>query len=147
MKKTYHLCLSAGNEIMFRDLDDYHRGFNCFAIALYKTNSAGLVESFMSTHMHLLVQTDSPKDFMMCFRLLYTTYFNKKYGRSGKLGERLHFTMEVVGYHHLLAAMSYILRMLSLCVKWENDQKKTCSLKNHITDILEEWQNILTHIE
>ena len=95
---------------MFRDLDDYHRGFNCFAIALYKTNSAGLVESFMSTHMHLLVQTDSPKDFMMCFRLLYTTYFNKKYGRSGKLGERLHFTMEVVGYHHLLAAMSYILR-------------------------------------
>ena len=110
MKKTYHLCLSAGDEIMFRDLEDYYRGFNCFAIALYKTNSAGLVESFMSTHMHLLVQTDSPKDFMMCFRLLYTTYFNKKYGRSGKLGERLHFTMEVVGYHHLLAAMSYILR-------------------------------------
>ena len=110
MKKTYHLCLSAGNEIMFRDLEDYYRGFNCFAIALYKTNSTGLVEAFMSTHIHVLVQTDSPKDFMMCFRLLYTTYFNKKYGRSGKLGERLHFTMEVVGYHHLLAAMSYILR-------------------------------------
>ena len=110
MKKTYHLCLSAGGEIMFRDLEDYNRGFNCFAIALYKTNSTGLVESFMSTHMHILVQTDSPKDFMMCFRMLYTMYFNKKYGRSGKLGEKLHFTMEVVGYHHLLAAMSYILR-------------------------------------
>ena len=95
---------------MFRDLEDYYRGFNCFAIALYKTNSTGLVEAFMSTHIHVLVQTDSPKDFMMCFRLLYTTYFNKKYGRSGKHGERLHFTMEVVGYHHLLAAMSYILR-------------------------------------
>ena len=110
MKKTYHLCLSAGDEIMFRDLEDYHRGFNCFAITLYKTNSTGLVESFMSTHMHLLVQTDSPKDFMMCFRMLYTMYFNKKYGRSGRLGEKLHFTMEVVGYHHMLAAMSYILR-------------------------------------
>ena len=110
MKKTYHLCLSAGNEIMFRDLEDYYRGFNCFAIALYKTNSTGLVESFMSTHMHVLVQTDSPRDFMMCFRMLYTLYFNKKYGRSGRLGEKLHFTMEVVGYHHLLAAMSYILR-------------------------------------
>ena len=79
MKKTYHLCLSAGDEIMFRDLEDYHRGFNCFAITLYKTNSTGLVESFMSTHMHLLVQTDSPKDFMMCLRMLYTMYFNKKY--------------------------------------------------------------------
>lgn len=110
MKKTYHVCLSAGDEIMFRDLEDYNRGFNCFAVALYKTNSTGLVESFMSTHMHLLVQTDSPKDFMMCFRMLYTMYFNKKYGRSGKLGEHLHFTMEVVGYHHMLAAMSYILR-------------------------------------
>ena len=110
MKKTYHLCLSAGNEIMFRDLEDYYRGFNCFAIALYKTNSTGLVESFMSTHMHLLVQTASPKDFMMCFRMLYTMYFNKKYGRLGKLGENLHFTMEVVGYHHMLAARSYILR-------------------------------------
>ena len=95
---------------MFRDLEDYNRGFNCFAIALYKTNSTGLVESFMSTHMHLLVQMDSPKDFMMCFRMLYTMYFNKKYGRSGKFGEKLHFTMEVVGYHHMLAAMSYILR-------------------------------------
>ena len=110
MRKTYHLCLSAGDEVMFRDLEDYNRGFNSFAIALYKTNSTGLVESFMSTHMHLLVQTDSPKDFMMCFRLIYTMYFNKKYGRSGKLGEKLHFTMEVVGYHHTLAAMSYILR-------------------------------------
>ena len=110
MRKTYHLCFSAGDEVMFRDLEDYNRGFNSFAIALYKTNSTGLVEAFMSTHMHLLVQTDYPKDFMMCFRLMYTMYFNKKYGRSGKLGEKLHFTMEVVGYHHTLAAMSYILR-------------------------------------
>ena len=110
MKKTYHLCLSAGEEVMFRDLEDYNRGFNCFAIALYKTNSTGLVESIMSTHLHQLVQTDSPKDFIRCFRMLYTMYFNKKYGRSGRLGEKLHFTMEVVGYHHMLAAMSYILR-------------------------------------
>ena len=95
---------------MFRDLEDYNRGFNSFAIALHKTNSTGLVESIMSTHTHMLVQTDSPKDFMMCFRMLYTMYFNKKYGRIGRLGENLHFTMEVVGYHHMLAAMSYILR-------------------------------------
>ena len=110
MKKTYHLCLSAGDEVMFRDLEDYNRGFNNFAIALHKTSSTGLVESIMSTHAHMLVQTDSPKDFMMCLRLPYTMYFNKKYQRSGRLGEKLHFTMEIVGYHHMLAAMSYILR-------------------------------------
>ena len=64
MKKTFHLCLSAGDEVMFRDLEDYHRGFNCFALALYKTGSTGLVEAFMSTHTHQLVQTCDPRGFM-----------------------------------------------------------------------------------
>ena len=110
MKKTYHLCLSAGDEIMFRDLEDFHRGFNCFACALYKTDSTGLVESFMSTHTHQLVQTHRPEEFMYNFRQPYSMYFNKKYHRKGRLGERHHFTMEIVGYHHILAAASYTLR-------------------------------------
>ena len=95
---------------MFRDLEDYHRGFNCFALALHRTGSTGLVESFMSTHTHQLVQTEDPKGFMIDFRRSYSTYFNHKYLRNGKLGERTHFTMELVGYHHILAAASYTLR-------------------------------------
>ena len=110
MKKTYHLCLSAGDEILFRDLEDYNRGFNCFALALYKTDSIGLVESFMSTHTHQMVQTSFPKDFMYAFRHPYAKYFNHKYQRKGKLGENSHFTMEVVGYNHMVAAASYVLR-------------------------------------
>lgn len=110
MKKTYHLCLSAGNEVLFRDLEDYNRGFNCLALALYKTGSGGLVESFMSTHVHQLSQTDDPGGLMYNFRLSYCMYFNRKYHRQGKLGEDTHFTMEVVGYHHTLAAASYVLR-------------------------------------
>ena len=47
---------------------------------------------------------------MHCFRLSYSMYFNRKYHRSGKLGERSHYTMEVVGYNHMIAAMSYVLR-------------------------------------
>lgn len=110
MKKTYHLCLSAGDEVMFRDLEDYYRGFNCFALALYKTGSAGLVESFMSTHTHQMIQTSDPKDFMFNFRNPYSKYFNRKYGRTGKLGEGHHFTLDIVGYHHMVAAASYVLR-------------------------------------
>lgn len=110
MKKTYHLCLSAGEEVMFRDLEDYNRGFNCFALALHKTGSTGLVESFMSTHAHLMVQTDNPKDFMYNFRNPYSKYFNYKYCREGKLGEKHHFTLDIVGYHHMIAAASYTLR-------------------------------------
>ena len=100
MKKTYHLCLSAGEEVLFRDLEDYNRGFNSFAIALYKTGSSGLVESFMSTHSHQLVQTEIPAELMYFFRMSYSMYFNRKYHRSGKLGEKMHFSMEVVGYCH-----------------------------------------------
>ena len=110
MKKMYHLCLSAGDEVMFRDLEDYNRGFNYLALALYKTDSTGLVESFMSTHNHQLTQTADPVALMYNFRLPYSMYFNRKYHRHGKLGEETHFTMEVVGYNHTLAAASYVLR-------------------------------------
>ncbi|MBR5856550.1 MAG: hypothetical protein IKY70_04690 [Bacteroidales bacterium] len=110
MKKTFHLCLSAADEVMFRDLEDYNRGFNCFALALYKTNSTGLVEAFMSTHTHQLVETAWPKDFMHSFRLAYSVYFNHKYQRKGRLGELDHFTLDIVGHHHFLAAASYVLR-------------------------------------
>ncbi len=110
MKKTYHLCLSAGEEVMFRDLEDYNRGFNYFALALYKTNSTGLVESFMSNHFHLMIQTEDPVAFMHCMRMPYSKYFNRKYHREGMLGEKFHFSLEVVGLYHHLAAMSYVLR-------------------------------------
>lgn len=95
---------------MFRDMEDYHKGFNCFAIALHKTGSAGLAEAFMATHTHQVIQTDKPAEFMYHFRRPYSLYFNHKYQRTGKLGEREHFTMEIIGYHHLLAALSYVLR-------------------------------------
>ena len=110
MKKTYHLCFSAGEEVLFRDAEDYNRGFNCFALALFNTDSTGLVEAEMSTHYHQLIQSVSPDEFMRHFRLSYSMYFNRKYHRSGKLGERNHYTMEVVGYNHMIAAMSYVLR-------------------------------------
>lgn len=110
MKKTYHLSLSAGNEILFRDTEDYNRGFNCFALALHHTGTTGLAESFMSNHCHLMVQTSDPIGFMHSFRQPYSKYFNCKYGRSGRLGERQHFSMEIVGIHHMLAAASYVLR-------------------------------------
>ena len=68
MKKTYHLCLSGGEEILFRDEADYNRGFNSLALTLYKTGSTGLVESFQSTHCHMMIQTDDPGGFIYTMR-------------------------------------------------------------------------------
>ena len=69
MKRTFHICLSSHDEVMFRDEDDYNRGFNTFALALYKTDSIGLVESFMSDHVHMLVQTEDPDRFIGAYRM------------------------------------------------------------------------------
>ncbi|MBO5419953.1 MAG: hypothetical protein J6A22_07705 [Bacteroidales bacterium] len=110
MKKTYHLCLSGGEEILFRGEADYNRGFNSFALALYKTGSTGLAESFQSNHCHMIVQTDDPDGLIYAMRQSYSKYFNRKYERSGRLGEKRHFTMEIAGLHHHLAAMTYVMR-------------------------------------
>ena len=110
MKKTYHLCLSGGDEVLFRDQEDYNRGFNCFALALYKTGSTGLVESFMSTHCHLMAETDDPYGLMYSMRMPYSKFFNYKYGREGRLGEKHHFQIDIVGFNHKLSAVCYTLR-------------------------------------
>ena len=83
MRKTFHLCLSGGDEVIFRDTEDYNRGFNTLAVALYKSDSIGLVESIMATHLHLLVQTSAPDRLMYYFRNSYSKYFNRKYLRLG----------------------------------------------------------------
>ena len=109
-EKSFLLCLSSDNEVLFRDDKDYIRGFNCFALALYKTDSIGLAEAFMSNHCHFIVQTSAPTAFMYAFRMPYSKYFNRKYSRSGRLGELHHFELEIRGLYHHLAAISYVLR-------------------------------------
>lgn len=110
MKKVYHICLSGGKEVMFRDREDYIRGINCLSLATYKTKTSLLAYAFMSNHVHLGVRCKDPKKLIQTFRYSYIRYFNYKYGRRGRLGERNFFQIEIEGLYHFLAAISYILR-------------------------------------
>lgn len=110
MKKTYHLCLSSGSEVMFRSDEDYIRANNCLCLAAHKTESTILGYSIMSNHTHIGVRTEDPDSFMKAFRYPYNRYFNNKYCRKGQLGEKNFFQIEINGLYHLLAALSYILR-------------------------------------
>lgn len=110
MRHLYHICLSAGDEIMYRSEEDFIRAFNCYAVALYRTGSNSLADSFMSNHFHACVETDSVRDLIFYYRTAYARYFNKKYLRHGSLGERLPFVIDVVGLYHRLAALSYTKR-------------------------------------
>ena len=110
MRKTYHLCLSSHNEVMFRSEADLCRGFNALALAILETDSRLLAEGFLTTHFHELVQTDCPEEVMRRTRYSYARFFNAKYKRRGSLGERRPFSLEVEGFHHTLAALNYVNR-------------------------------------
>ena len=110
MKRTYHLCLSGGDEVMFRQKEDYVRGINCLCLAAHKTDSILLAYTFMSNHVHIGVRTACPELLMKHFRYSYNRYFNRKYHRHGRLGEQDFFMLEIDGLYHLLTATAYILR-------------------------------------
>lgn len=95
---------------MFRSVEDYNRGYNCFALALHRTGSTELVDAFMSNHIHCGVIAEETGPLVKSFRNGYNKYFNNKYGREGGLGEMRYFCLELQGVRHILAALSYILR-------------------------------------
>jgi len=110
MRQTFHLCLSSHDEVMCRCEEDFHRAFNCFAIAVLGTESRALADGILSTHEHFGVQTDNHKELMRRIRFSYTRYFNSKYHRIGRLGEKFYFHTQLTGLKHTVAALSYIMR-------------------------------------
>lgn len=110
MKRTYHLCLSGGNEVMFRNEADYVIGINYLCMAAHKTGNDLLAYSFMSNHVHICARTKNPAELIKHFRYSYTRYFNNKYKRKGRLGEKHFFSLEIEGLYHLLTVIAYILR-------------------------------------
>ena len=110
MKNSYHICLSGGDEVLFRTEEDYNRAFNCLALAGYESDSSLMAEAIMSTHLHLCARTESPEELARIFRYPYARYFNSKYKRRGRLGERVPFVIQLDGLYHHLSALSYTLR-------------------------------------
>ncbi len=110
MRKTYHLCLSSHDEVMFRSEADLNMGFNALACAVLSTESRALAEGFLTTHHHLGVQTDNHKELFFRFRNAYARYFNTKYHRKGRLGERKYFSLEISGLHHTTTMLNYVIR-------------------------------------
>lgn len=110
MRKTCHISFSSHEEVLFRSREDINYGFNCIAIACMYTESRLIADSEMTTHLHLGVQTDSPKELFHRGRYAYSRYFNSKYHRHGNLGEKYPFILETGGLLHTQTMVSYICR-------------------------------------
>lgn len=110
MRKTYHICFTSHNEVLYRTEADMIMGFNCLAEAALFTESRLLADGIMSTHWHTVVQTDDPVHFALRSRYAYTRYFNALYGRKGRLGNRPVFITEIDGIVRLMTALNYVNR-------------------------------------
>ena len=110
MRKTYHICFSSHDEVLYRTEEDMNMGFNCLTETVLHTESRLLAEGFLSTHWHSIVQTDNPVYFARRQRYAYTRHFNAVYGRSGRLGENQAFITEIDGIVRLMTAINYVNR-------------------------------------
>jgi len=76
-----------------------------------KWESPILVYCFMTNHIHLLarpLREESLHKMMQGVTLCYTQYFNKTYGRTGRLWESRFYSCAVQQEHYLWAVARYI---------------------------------------
>ncbi len=95
---------------MFRDEEDHGMFINLMALRSFAEQADILVDAEMSTHAHLNVFANWPVRFASNLRMSYTRYFNKKYSRKGRLGQKNTFLLKVVGNVHQMILENYILR-------------------------------------
>ena len=110
MKESYHICFTSHLEVMFRDEEDHGMMLNLMALRAFASDTELLVDAEMSTHVHLNVFTDAPLTYAGNLRMSYTKYFNTKYGRKGRLGEKYTYLLKVEGFIHQMVLQNYILR-------------------------------------
>ena len=110
MKESYSICFTSHDEVMFRDEADHGMFVNIMAIEAYRTGSEILSDAEMSTHVHMNAFTRQPTMFAGRTRMSYTKYFNGKYGRKGRMGEKGTYVLLVNGFNHQLVLNNYIFR-------------------------------------
>lgn len=110
MKESYSICFTSHGEVMFRDEQDHGMFVNIMAIEGYRTESEILSDAEMSNHVHFNAFTRVPMVFAARTRMAYTKYFNRKYGRKGRMGEKGTYVLKVDGFNHQLVLSNYIFR-------------------------------------
>ena len=110
MKESYSICFTSHDEVMFRDEADHGMFINILAIEAYRTESEILSDAEMSNHVHLNAFTRQPTMLSGRTRMSYTKYFNGKYGRKGRMGEKGTYVLRVKGLNHQLVLNNYIYR-------------------------------------
>lgn len=96
MKESYHICFTSHDEVMFRDAEDHGMFVNLMALRAFATDTELLADAEMSTHFHAVVFAEAPMLFASALRMSYTKYFNHKYDRVGRMGQKYTFSLAIM---------------------------------------------------
>lgn len=105
----YHVCISS-SELIYRVEADYVEGINRFVISGLRTNTTVLAYALMSNHIHIIIKTREVAKFVESYRTGYNKWFNNKYGRRGRLGDKNYFAVKLEIHSHIIAALTYVLK-------------------------------------
>lgn len=95
---------------MFRDEEDHGMFVNLMALRGYALDTEIMADAEMSNHVHLGIFSDNPMKFAAELRRSYTRFFNTKWGRKGRFGEKYTYLNKVEGFYHQMVAQNYINR-------------------------------------
>ena len=110
---------------------------NLLALRGYAMETEVECEADMSTHVHMNVLTAQPSRFAGQVRMSYTKWFNTKYGRRGRFGEKYTFISKVDGFYHQQVVFNYILRNgLHHCAAATSFGYPYCSVREQFADDL-----------
>lgn len=105
-----HICIKSETEVMHREEDDYRCGISKMALVASRTGTIIYAYAFMSTHIHIVAETRNVSRFVSNFKNAYTRWFNHKYCRVGRLGEKRCHIEYLDNLNRALRAINYVLR-------------------------------------
>ncbi len=110
MKEAYHFSFSSHEEVLFRCPEDVGYFVSQLAIRAAMHGVEVLADAEMSDHSHGIVAASRLTPFVGALRESHTKYLNRKYGRSGRMGDFGFFFRKLQGPVQIQTAISYTLR-------------------------------------
>ena len=109
-KRLFHVDYASPDEVLFRSPEDIGAFRNRLALRAFAHDVGLLAKAAMSDHFHGVIECATPAPFISSLRQSYTDYFNRRYGRSGRLGLPGFFCRHLQGPVQVVVALSYTLR-------------------------------------
>ncbi|MDD2538469.1 MAG: transposase [Bacteroidales bacterium] len=111
MKMYLHICIRGNaHQSLFLEKGDIQHLIDLLAVFSYKYDVEVLAYDILSNHIHLLIRSDDPSNFIKALRVSYAHYYNNKYKTEGSVGSRGYVSGIIRDEDQLIEKMIYVIR-------------------------------------